>query len=387
MSSSLPGAGSWSSSAGQRPTVLVFEDLHWADDAMRAFLDDLEVNAADVPLVVLRTSRPGLPASHTTPARPARAVQIELQPLSDEAASDLLLTLLETSDIAPSLLDAVVERGGGNPLFAEEFVRLLRDRDLLVGTDGAIGLRPGAELPMPESIHSLLAARLDALPPPWKAILGEAAVIGKVFWAGAVAAMGERPLGEVIAALDGLAERELVRVQPRSSIADEREYTFWHVLARDVAYAGIPRARRSSSHLAAARWIDRMAGDRVEDVAQILAHHYVTAMDLATAVGDVALTEELRPEAIRFLLLAGQRTLGLDTTVALGLIERALALVPSGHPQRAPALAAYGAAMSQDGRYVEAQAALVEAIELFRRAARCWRRPRRWASSPPCPTS
>ena len=285
--------------AEQRPTVLVFEDLHWADDALLSFLEDLAHENPAVPMLVLGTTRPEL-----TERRPefcgtgANSVRIDLQPLPGAATEDLLRTLLDAQAIAPGLLDAVLERAAGNPLFAEEFVRLLRDRDLLVEADGAITLRPDAELPVPESIQSLLAARIDALPPAWKSILADGAVIGKVFWAGAVAAMGEHSERDVAAALDGLARRELVRAQPRSSMADEAEYTFWHVLARDVAYAALPRAARASRHVAAACWIEAKAGDRVEDVAQILANHYEVALDIARALDDeavVARAEEPRP--------------------------------------------------------------------------------------------
>jgi hypothetical protein len=191
--------------AEQRPTVLVFEDLHWADDALLAFLEDLARENPAVPMLVLGTARPELTERRPDfPETGANAVQIDLQPLAGGATEDLLRMLLDAQAIAPSLLDAVLERTAGNPLFAEEFVRLLRDRDLLVEADGAISLHPGAELPVPESIQSLLAARIDALPPAWKSILADGAVIGKVFWAGAVAAMGENSDSDVAAALDGV---------------------------------------------------------------------------------------------------------------------------------------------------------------------------------------
>ena len=157
---------------------------------------------------------------------------------------------------------------------------------------------------------------------------------------------------------------------PRSTIANEPEYAFWHVLARDVAYAAMPRARRSARHVAAARWIESKAGDRVEDLAQILAHHYVTAMDLSAAVGDEAVVAELRAPALRFLMLAGRRALGLDNAVALGLFERALALAPAGHHDRPTVLERYGDAMYHDGRYGDAVAAWEEAVRLFRQDGR-----------------
>ena len=353
--------------AEQRPTVLVFEDLHWADEAMLAFLEELATERANLPLLVVGTTRPELLEGRPDfPGAAEGVVRIQLQPLPLEAATALLAELLDSSSLAPRLLEPILERSAGNPLFAEEFIRLLVDQDLLATADGLTDLRDGAELPVPDTIQALLAARIDALPAGPKALLGEAAVMGKVFWAGSIAAMAGRPPDDVAAALDVLARRELIRRQPRSSMAGEDEYAFWHVLARDVAYGAMPRARRASRHVAAAGWIESKAGDRIEDVAQILAHHHATALDLAIAIGDDHLAEGLRPAALRFLLLAGRSALGLDVPVALELLERALALAPRGHPDRAAVLAPYGEGLNNDGRYTEAIDAYEEALELLR---------------------
>ena len=357
--------------AERRPTVLVFEDLHWADEAMLAFLEEMVADQGAVPMLVIGTTRPELLEGRPAfPGVTERAARIVLQPLTLDAATSLLSGLLDGVPIAPSLLEPILERAAGNPLFAEEFIRLLRDRDLLTIADGVAELRTSADLPIPESIQALLAARIDALPAATKAMLSDAAVIGKVFWAGAVAAMGERDLTEVEAALDGLARRELLRKQARSSMGAEAEYAFWHVLARDVAYAALPRARRASRHVAAARWIESKASDRLDDVADIIAHHHATALDLAVAVGDDALAAELRPSALRFLLLAGRRALGLDTPVALELLERALSLAPAGDQDRPAALESYGEGLGQDGRYRDAAAAYEEAVEILRSGGR-----------------
>ena len=298
--------------AEARPTVLVFEDLHWADEAMLAFLEDLASRPAAVPLLVIGTTRPEL--FDRRPAFPgaADAVRVDLRPLSVDAAGALATALLDGVEISPELREPILDRAGGNPLFVEEFVRLLRDRDLLVVRGDRLLLREGAQLPVPESIQALLAARLDALPPESKSVLTDAAVVGKVFWAGAVAAMGDLEPGLVAGQLELLAAREFIRIAPRSSMAGETEYAFWHALVRDVAYGALPRAARASRHVAAARWIEAQAGDRVEDVADVLAHHYSTALDLARAIGDDGQSSELEAPALRFLLLAGERALELD---------------------------------------------------------------------------
>src|SRR6185436_7937838 len=174
----------------------------------------------------------------------------------------------------------------------------------------------------------------------------DAAVVGKVFWAGAVGAMGDLEPGRVAGQLELLAGREFIRIAPRSSMAGQTEYAFWHALVQDVAYGALPRAARASRHVAAARWIEARAGDRVGDLADVLAHHYSTALGLARAIGDQGQSSELEAPALRFLLLAGERALDLDVSAALGLLERALELAPAGHPERPRVLRLYGRAIN-----------------------------------------
>jgi predicted ATPase len=146
---------------------------------------------------------------------------------------------------------------------------------------------------VPDSIQALIAARLDTLPPERKSLLQDAAVIGKVFWAGALAEIAGRNEEELEQALHELARKELVRPARSSSMEAEAEYSFWHLLVRDVAYSQIPRAQRARRHRAAAMWLERKAGDRLEDLAEVLAHHYLQALDLAEASGDTAQAGEL----------------------------------------------------------------------------------------------
>jgi len=354
--------------ADAHPTVLVFEDIHWADDAMLAFLEHLADRAEGVPLLVVATARPELFEGHATFAAGLPNVnRINLAPLSDTETGHLVAGLMGAV-VPPEVQGPILERAEGNPLYAEEFVRLLKDRDLLVEADGAVTLRSGVELPLPESIGALIAARLDTLPPERKAMLADAAVIGKVFWAGAVAAMGERDVAEVVDTMRELARKELVRPARRSSMAGESEYAFWHVLTRDVAYSQLPRASRAARHVAAAEWLEAKAGERADDIADVLAHHYATALDLASAAGDAGLAAELESPALRFLGLASERALGLDTAAALASSERAVALTREGRPDRAAALARFGEAATHAGRYSDARDALVQAITLFEAA-------------------
>jgi class 3 adenylate cyclase/tetratricopeptide (TPR) repeat protein len=353
--------------AEDRPTVLVFEDLHWADDAMLAFLEHLADRAEGVPLLVVGTARPELFERHPDYAAGLRnATPINLSPLSSEETARLISALLQTTVISAELQQPILDRAEGNPLYAEEFVRLLKDKDLLVKKGSSWELKEGADVPFPDSVQALIAARLDTLGPEAKSMLADAAVLGKVFWAGAVAAMGGRDLTEVTDALRELSRKELVRPARRSSIEGEAEHAFWHILTRDVAYAQLPRASRASRHVAAASWIESKAPERVEDLADVLAYHYATALELARAAGQTEQATELEAPALRFLTLAGNRALGLDTAAALGNFERAIALTPPAHPERPEALARFGEAAFQAGRLVEASEALEEAIASLR---------------------
>ncbi len=178
--------------ADQDPTILVFEDLHWADPAMLAFLEHLADRSEGVPLLIVGTARPELFDEHSHYARDLRnSTPINLTPLTEPETTRLVCALLETTLLPAELQAPILERSGGNPLYAEEFVRLLKDRDLLVKLGSSWELAPDAEIPFPESVQATIAARLDTLTPARKALLADAAVIGKVFWAGALAAMGE----------------------------------------------------------------------------------------------------------------------------------------------------------------------------------------------------
>jgi class 3 adenylate cyclase/tetratricopeptide (TPR) repeat protein len=343
--------------AAGRETVLVFEDLHWADVALLSFLEHLADWAEGVPLLVMCTARPELYEEHPHFGADARNAQrINLAPLSDVETARLLSSLLEQAVLPAETQRALLERAGGNPLYAEEFARLLADRDLLSGTL--------EDIPFPDSVQALIAARLDTLTPERKQLLQDAAVVGSVFWAGALVEMSSRDAREVELALHELTRKELVRPARTSSMEGDREYGFWHLLVRDVCYAQIPRAARAARHQAAADWIEQKAGERVEDLADVLAHHYLTALELAGDRSDEA--EELERRAIDYLVLAGERALPLDVASAEAHLARALELAPTGHPRRALLLERWAIAAQQQARILEARDALEEALVIVR---------------------
>ena len=199
--------------ASTRPLVLVFEDLHWADPAMLAFVEHLADWASGVPLFVLCTARPELyerdpgwgggKRNHTA---------VSLAPLSSEETAQLIGALLDRTVLPAETQTALLARAGGNPLYAEEFIRMLVDRGVLARSGATWDLTSGEdEIPVPETVQALIAARLDTLSPERKALLQDAAVIGKVFWAGALAEMGGIDARHVREGLHELARKELLR--------------------------------------------------------------------------------------------------------------------------------------------------------------------------------
>jgi class 3 adenylate cyclase/tetratricopeptide (TPR) repeat protein len=313
--------------AERDPTVLVFEDLHWADDDLLDFVDHLVEWAAGVPLLVVGTARPELLERRTGwgGGKP-NALTLSLSPLSDDDTARLIAALLERSVLPAEQQADLLARAGGNPLYAEQFVRMLVER----GSD---------DLPMPETVQGIIAARLDALPEEEKALLQAAAVLGKVFWLGAAATVAEADVREAEARLHALERKEFVRRERRPSVGGEAEYAFRHLLVRDVAYGQIPRAARAEQHRLAAEWVESLG--RHEDHAEMLAHHYVSALELARAAGQEA--SRLEAAARRALREAGDRARALHAYgAALRFYQSALELWPQGELGRGQLLLRLG---------------------------------------------
>ena len=258
--------------AADRPLVLLFEDLHWADDALLEFVERLVDWSSGLPILVLCTGRPELYESHPAWGGGKRnSTTVALSPLSQDETAHLIAALLEAAVLPAETQAALLDRAGGNPLYAEEYARLFLE------------LGSAEDLPLPDSVQGLIAARLDTLPPDRKGLLQDAAVIGKVFWAGALESIGERSHEDVREGLHQLARKELLRPARLSSVEGQTEFSFWHALIRDVAYGQIPRSARAAKHEAAADWLEEMAGERVADHADLLAHHTTEALALASA--------------------------------------------------------------------------------------------------------
>jgi class 3 adenylate cyclase/tetratricopeptide (TPR) repeat protein len=341
--------------ANDVPLVLVIEDLQWGDDAMLEFVDYLIDWANDVPILLIATSRPEL-----FERRPgwgggkANATTLSLAPLSDAETASLLNALLARPVVDAETQEVLLERAGGNPLYAEQFAQMYLER----GNAGE--LRP------PETIQGLIAARLDALRPDEKELLHEAAVHGKVFWGGAVAATDGAD-----GILHALERKEFIRRQRRSAVAGETEYAFRHMLVRDVAYAQIPRAVRAEKHMRAAEWIEALADNR-DDHVELRANHYGDALDFAAAAP--VPIPDLEARAARAFREAGERAFTLGAHAVSGRhFGRALELMDETAPERAEVLLGLGKALVQQelggvAELEEASAALRAKGELTKAA-------------------
>ncbi|TAK00819.1 MAG: hypothetical protein EPO36_07515 [Chloroflexota bacterium] len=325
--------------AVKEPLVVVFEDIHWADAALLEFVDHLVSHASGVPMLVLCTARLEL-----LEARPGwgggkrNAATIALEPLSDAETERILHALLGR---APR--PATIRRAGGNPLFAHELA-------LIVGR----GASEDA-VTIPESLHAVIAARLDTLPPELKALAADAAVVGDVFWSGALAAMAGIDEREVEERLYRLVANDVARRRRTSAVTRQSEFSFRHVLVRDVAYGQIPRRDRVTKHQAASAWIERLAGDRIAEHAELIAYHAVQALEAAAGSADTVQTRELELRARRFLALAGEHVQRLDVVQAEQFFQRALDLTPDGDAERGRLLSRLADVAQYTGRLVEAE--------------------------------
>jgi len=332
--------------AESRPAVLVFEDLHWADDGLLDFVDELVDWVRDVPLLVVATARPEL-----LERRPGwgggkrNASTLSLAPLSDTETARLVGALLERSLLPAETQSNLLAHAAGNPLYAEEFARMH-------AIDG--GTR------VPESLQAIVAARIDALAADEKSLLQVASVLGKVFWTGALEALGTSRRETLEPRLRSLERKEFVRRERRSAMEGEQQYAFLHALIRDVGYGQLPRAERAEKHRLAAEWIEGLG--RPDDHADLAAHHYGASLELARAAGVPTAPFE-RSAQLAFKRAGDRATRFGAFSSAIPLYSAALELGPVDDVERGYVLLGLGRAISFIEQ--EGQDALVEARAAF----------------------
>nr|MDT0662144.1 adenylate/guanylate cyclase domain-containing protein [Micromonospora sp. DSM 115978] len=316
--------------AARRPTVLVFEDLHWADEAMLRFIELLGAAARDVPLLLLCTARPELVTRDPSWAGTINgSLTITLPPLRDSGIAALYAHMFGPAAFPTAMLGPLVEVADGNPLYAHEYVRMLIEQGSLRQSGQGWSLEQRGDLPMPDSVHSVIANRVDLLDPDDRSVLLAASVVGMQFWPGAVAAALGAPVESVERALRRLEQRDLVHEQSSSTMAGQPEFRFRHVLVRDVCYQRLPRTERVARHERTASWLDALSGSRDTDLAEVLAHHRWAAHEIARTLG--LDTEPYAPPARQALLRAARRAYALHALEsAAGHIGRALTLFPDG---------------------------------------------------------
>jgi len=339
--------------AAKTPVVLVFDDLHVASDPLLAFIDHLLTWSRDVPLLVLAVGRSGFLARRPDWTERPDVTVVRVGSLSSLETTFLVRNLLEDVDIDDGVLAAVTERSEGVPLYAEEFAQMVRDR----------GPSPSVRsIEVPISLRALVSARLDGLSLEERSTIQDAAVIGRVFWTGALEAVSGVEPGRLDPVLDQLVRREVIRHVRPSSVRGEDEFAFWHRLVRDVAYGQIPRDRRAAKHRTVASWIEQMAAGRLDDRVELLAFHLGTALDVERARGGVV-DAELVASAITCTLRSADRAFEFDMRRAYTLYQRALSIMPPGHPDVPRALRGAGSAAAAIGRPDDGEELLLRAID------------------------
>ncbi len=319
------------------PTILAFEDMQWADASLLDFVEYLLEWSRDKPLFVVTLARPELLEKRPTwGAGHRNFTSLYLEPLSAQAMEELLIGLVP--GLPPSLRSQILARAEGVPLYAVETVRMLLDRGLLVQEGSSYQVVGEVDtLEVPETLHALIAARLDGLAPDERRLLGDAAVLGKTFTPQALAALSGLEPERLEVLLTAMVRREVLGLQSDPRSPEQGQYTFLQDLLRHVAYETLPKRERREKHLAAAEHLSMTLGE--EEVAEVIASHLLDAYRLDPEAGDAG---NLRRSAQEAALRAGERaaSLGASTEarryfeqgaeLAEGPQEEAQALIRSG---------------------------------------------------------
>jgi class 3 adenylate cyclase/tetratricopeptide (TPR) repeat protein len=364
--------------ARERPLVVVIDDLQWAAPTMLELVEHAVDWTRDSRILVLAMGRPEL-----LDARPGwgggklNATTILLEPLSDVECGELVDQILGHAPADPRIRRRVADASEGNPLFVEELVAMLVEDGLLRRAGGTwVPAGDLSHIAVPPTIAALIAARLDRLAAGDRAILERASVVGRVFdraalWelmdgaAGTLDGTGPPATGASLAArLDDLVHRELIRPD-RTASPGGSAYRFRHQLVRDAAYDGLSKDRRAELHLRFGSWLERTLGDRLLEIEEIVGFHLEQAHRYRHDIGPV--DDTYRDAAVRggtHLGAAGRRALARgDLPAAVGLLDRASALLPDASPGRAGILAALGSALTEQGEFVRAAAVFAGATE------------------------
>jgi class 3 adenylate cyclase/tetratricopeptide (TPR) repeat protein len=316
----------------EQPTLFVFEDVHWADSSQLELLEYLASHVRDTSAVLLALARPEfLDNRPTWGSRQSAQTTITLEPLSENDASAITAHLLGDGNGFATAARRLVEVAEGNPLFLEELAGAVAE-----------GVDPSDELPT--NVRAAIASRIDVLPPAPRTVLLDASVIGRTFWKGGLRALGtlEGLDDDLDEALDDLEARNLIRREPWSQVQGDVEFSFKHILIRDVAYSTLPRAARRERHVKVARYIEQRPSEQARELAWLLAHHWREANEPARAIDYLLIAAERARAAwatdeVVELTTAALELAEDDATRNRIRLQRALALVSLEDYQRAAA--------------------------------------------------
>jgi tetratricopeptide (TPR) repeat protein len=340
------------------PVVMAFEDVHWADDGLLDFIEYLLDWSAQHRIFILALARPEL--SERRPGWPAghRGAAVGyLDPLGDKAMEELLDSVATLPDTAKA---RIISQAEGIPLYAIETVRALVDRGALIERDGALVLAGElGELDVPPSLISLLGARLDALAPDEREMVKTMSVFGGNFPLAAAQALSGLPAAVAEGVLKGLVRKQVLTVRADPLSPDRGQYRFAQTLLRTVAYDMLTKRERKARHLAAGEYLSHAFANEGEDVAEVVAAHYLQAYRCASGGADA---EQLRTEAIAALRRGGQRAAAVGAPQTAERAYRTAIELAAGEEERIDLVTAAGDMALLDGRYEDA-------IELFEDAA------------------
>jgi class 3 adenylate cyclase/tetratricopeptide (TPR) repeat protein len=348
--------------AEKAPTILVFEDMQWADAGLLDFLEYLLEWSRSHPLFVVTLARPELAEKRPTWGVGKRSfASLYLEPLTAEAMSELLTGLVP--GLPDDLRAGILARAEGVPLYAVETVRMLLDRGLLEQAGNAYRpTGPIDTLEVPETLHALIAARLDSLSPEERRLVQNGAVLGKTFTKHGLAALTGQDAEELEPLLAGLLRKEILAIQADPSSPERGQYAFLQDIVRHVAYETLSKRERKAKHLAAAQFLSSVWSAEEDEIVEVVAAHYVDAYAAAPEDDDAA---DIRTKAREMLVRAGERAASLAANLeAQRAFERALELIDDPLVQaeleeRAGTMARTG------GRAAEAAAHYERSIELF----------------------
>ena len=350
----------------ERALALVFDDVHWGEATFLDLIEHVAEWSRGVPILLLCLARPDL-----LNVRPGwgggklNTSTVSLEPLSREESDALIANLLGTAEVPREVAGRIAAAAEGTPLFVEEMLSMLIDDGLLVREDGEwIPTSDLAQVAVPPTIHALIAARLDQLSPDERVVLGAASVVGKEFFLGAVRDLVPEDLrGSVPSHVMSFVRKELVRPE-RSTLPGDEAFRFRHLLIRDAAYEAMPKETRSQLHERYADWLERVAGERIEEQEEILGYHLEQSSRYRVEIGRVdQAARSLGQRAAGHLAAAGRRASERgDASAASNLFGRAVELTSADDPGRPPLLLELGVALFDAGSIALAIEVLDETV-------------------------